>query len=151
LGKIGTTPVVLDNGDTTSDGAEAMLGKLHAGKCILVAEDNEINQEVVKMFLHDTRLELEFANNGREAVAMAASRSYDLILMDMQMPELDGIEATKAIRLLGGYAATPILAMTANAFAEDRQSCIDAGMNDHLSKPVMPEVLYQALLKWLKA
>lgn len=151
LGKISTAPVVLDNGVTTSDSAEAILVKMHAGKRILVAEDNEINQEVVKVYFHDTQLELEFANNGREAVEMAANQPFDLILMDMQMPELDGLEATKTIRQLPGYATTPIIAMTANAFAEDRQTCIDAGMNDHLSKPVIPEVLYQALLKWLKA
>jgi two-component system sensor histidine kinase/response regulator len=77
------------------------------------------------------------------------SFTYTLILMDMQMPNLNGIDATMAIRALPAYAKTPILAMTANAFDEDRQRCLDAGMNDHIAKPVDPDKLYETLLAWL--
>ena len=80
---------------------------------------------------------------------MARESRYALILMDMQMPKLNGIEATRAIRALPGYANTPILAITANAFDEDARTCIEAGMNDHISKPVAAEVLYETILKWL--
>jgi CheY-like chemotaxis protein len=89
------------------------------------------------------------ADDGVQAVDMAKRQRYALILMDVQMPNLNGIEATRAIRALAGYAETPILAMTANAFAEDRQACIEAGMNDHIGKPVDPEQLFATLLKWL--
>ena len=80
---------------------------------------------------------------------MAQQRSYTLILMDMQMPNMNGVDATRAIRALAGYSETPILAMTANAFDDDRKACIDAGMNDHITKPVDPEKLFETLLKWL--
>ena len=80
---------------------------------------------------------------------MARTDDYDLILMDMQMPVMNGLDATRAIRALVGRAHTPILAMTANAFDEDRQRCMEAGMNDHIGKPVVPAVLYQVMLKWL--
>jgi CheY-like chemotaxis protein len=83
------------------------------------------------------------------AVGMAKRLRYAPILMGMQMQNLNGVEATRAIRALAGYAETPILAMTANAFAEDRQVCIEAGMNDHIGKPVDPEQLFATLLKWL--
>ena len=94
-------------------------------------------------------LQVDIAEDGRRAVQMAADGDYAAILMDMQMPEMDGLAATRAIRAGGRNARTPILAMTANAFDEDRRRCLDAGMDDFMSKPLDPELLYRTLLKWL--
>jgi len=101
------------------------------------------------LLLRDLGLAPELAANGREAVQLAEKNAYDLILMDMQMPEMNGLEATRAIRALPERAALPILAMTANAFEEDRRACEAAGMNDFISKPVVPKALCETLLKWL--
>jgi signal transduction histidine kinase/ActR/RegA family two-component response regulator len=128
---------------------ERLLGE-YAGTRILLAEDEPINQEVSRGLLEDAGLVVDLAEDGLQALELAKQNTYALILMDMQMPHLNGVEATIAIRALPAYAQTPILAMTANAFDEDRQVCLDAGMNDHIAKPVDPDKLYETLLAWLE-
>ena len=127
------------------------LRQTRAGARILLAEDNLLNQEIACELLGDMGLSVVVANNGREAVDQVQAGDFDLILMDLSMPVMGGIEACTAIRALPGRQAMPILAMTANAFNEDRQRCLAAGMQDHVAKPVNPAVLYQALLRWLPA
>lgn len=133
----------------TAAGAETWQHNRHGGARLLLAEDDPINQEVALELLAETRLTVDVAEDGRQAVEMAAATDYDLILMDMQMPEMDGLAATRAIRALPGREATPIVAMTANAFDEDRQRCIAAGMNDFIRKPVDVDALFTVLCKWL--
>ncbi|UGA38546.1 response regulator [Chromobacterium haemolyticum] len=130
------------------DKVEAEL-RLRADARVLVVEDDLINQEVALWLLDSVGLKAELARNGREAVERAAAGVYDLVLMDVQMPELDGLEATRRIRALPRWEHIPILGMTANAFEEDRQRCLAAGMNDFVAKPVDPEQLFGLLLKWL--
>jgi signal transduction histidine kinase len=130
--------------------AEANLLVRHAGTRVLLAEDEPINQEVSRGLIEAVGLHVDLAQDGAEAVALARREPYALILMDMQMPRLNGLDATRAIRLDSLNRDTPILAMTANAFGEDRESCLAAGMNDHIAKPIEPEVLFEALLRWLE-
>jgi two-component system sensor histidine kinase/response regulator len=124
------------------------LGRI-AGAHILLVEDNEINQEVALDLLRQAHLTVDLAENGQIALERMLTHNYDLVLMDMQMPVMDGIEATIALRRQPAYTELPIVAMTANVLAQDRQRCIDAGMNDFLAKPIEPELLWQTLLKWI--
>ncbi|MDE2369061.1 MAG: response regulator [Burkholderiales bacterium] len=130
--------------------AERELRRLHGGRPVLLAEDNPVNREVAGDLLRSAGIEVVMAGNGAEAVELASQRPFDLVLMDMQMPELDGLAATRAIRTRLGHRM-PIIAMTANAYDDDRAACLAAGMNDHLAKPVDPAQLYAKLLRWLPA
>jgi len=116
---------------------------------ILLVEDNPINQEVARELLVSIGIKVEVACNGLEAFEMARQHSYDAVLMDVQMPVMDGLEATRKIRGHSGLASLPIIAMTASAFEGERKRCFEAGMNDHIAKPVDPELLYSTLRKWL--
>ena len=108
-----------------------------AGRVLLV-EDNEINQEVAIGQLEDAEVFVDLAENGAEAVRMVRENDYDVVLMDMQMPVMDGIEATRILRSNPRFETLPIIAMTANALVSDREMCLEAGMNDHIAKPIDP-------------
>ncbi len=124
--------------------------KIVEGAKILLVEDNEVNQEVATELLEDAGFVVDLADNGRIAVEKVKNNPYDLVLMDVQMPEMDGIEATVAIRQDSLYQNLPIVAMTASVLQGDRDKCIEAGMNDYVAKPIEPDELWKALLKWIK-
>ena len=118
---------------------------------MLLVEDNEINQQVAQEILQGAGLIVTVANNGQEGVDAARKNEYDIILMDIQMPVMDGYTATHAIRNLKSEIRNlPILAMTAHAMAGDEQKSLDAGMNGHVTKPINPDQLFAALQKWIK-
>jgi two-component system, sensor histidine kinase and response regulator len=119
------------------------------GARVLLVEDNEINQEVALGQLEDAEVEVDVADNGEIAVNMVRSKDYDIVLMDMQMPVMDGLEATRIIRSDSRFDQLPIVAMTANAMAVDRDRCLEAGMNDHIAKPIDPDQLFGALNRWI--
>ncbi|KJU86375.1 multi-sensor hybrid histidine kinase [Candidatus Magnetobacterium bavaricum] len=117
---------------------------------VLLVEDNDINQQVVVELLADKGLTTDLAENGEVALRMLDENCYDIVFMDMQMPVMDGITATGEIRKFKGYDNLPVIAMTAHAISGTKEICIEAGMNDYISKPIEPEQLYKALLKWVR-
>jgi PAS domain S-box-containing protein len=144
-------PLATNTVPALTDSAEAILMRDYPGRRILLAEDEPINREVTGTLLTDLGMIVEIAEDGAQAVELARRHDYDLILMDMQMPNLDGLAATQRIRQWPDRAQVPILALTANAFAEDKTRCFEAGMNDFITKPVEPETLFATLLTWLGA
>ncbi len=147
LKKSSTAPVVSDQ--LEQERAVERLKRDFIGTTILLVEDEPVNREVAMMMLEDAGLVVDQAENGEQAVEKAGVREYALILMDMQMPVLDGLDAARRIRAMPNRGRVPIIAMTANAFTEDKLRCLDAGMSDFLSKPVDPELLYATLWRWL--
>ncbi len=145
---LSSEPIPAEEG-SDADALAEMIRTRHTGKRVLVAEDEPINQEVARVMLEDVGLQVDIADDGEQAVRLAATNDYALILMDMQMPVMNGLEATQAICAGDRNPQTPILAMTANAFVEDRERCFAAGMRAHIAKPVIPENLYGMVLKWL--
>ena len=145
----------MDNSDDGVMGgmAEAsadILRKEFANCRVLVAEDDPVNQEVAVFLVEGAGMVADLAVDGRQVVDMALAQDYDLVLMDVQMPVLNGLDASREIRRQPRLMQLPIIAMTANAFNEDREQCLAAGMNDHVGKPVAPEALYSIILKWLR-
>ncbi len=131
--------------------SDTILENEFKGTTALLAEDNEANQMVATELLSRLGIELDIAGNGREAIEMARANQgrYAAILMDMQMPEMDGLEATRALRADPAFRDIPIVAMTANAMKQDLDACLEAGMNDHITKPIDRAALVQTLRRWL--
>ncbi|MBF0187804.1 MAG: PAS domain S-box protein [Magnetococcales bacterium] len=136
------TPLISDDGDSERVPE-------YDGQRVLVAEDNSTNQIVARELLKAVGLRVEIAENGRVALEMSRESCYDLILMDLQMPLMDGLQATRAMREEGCCGEIPIVAMTAHVRDEDRKTCLASGMNDHISKPIEPNAFYRTLMRWL--
>jgi len=130
--------------------AEETLVLSYSGARILLAEDEPFNQEVTRILIEEAGLRVDVADDGAKAVEMAKETDYDLILMDLRMPVLDGVDATRQIRSLPGRSKTPILALTASVFTKDSEACFAAGMNDFIGKPVNPDSFFATLLEWLE-
>jgi CheY-like chemotaxis protein len=135
--------------ETTSESAETILARDYYGCRILIADDEPINRLLIRDLFEKFKPQLDEAENGAEAVELVTKNEYDLILMDMQMPVMNGLEATHQIRLLDYGKKLPILALTGNAFVENMNECLDAGMNDFIAKPYKLDLLFETILKYL--
>ncbi|MBT1443760.1 PAS domain S-box protein [Shewanella sp. JM162201] len=144
LGKQGQKPV-----RRKAEPLDAAQLECLRGKRVLLVEDNEMNQEVATEFLEQVGVVLSIADNGQIALEKLSQQTFDIVLMDCQMPVMDGYQATRELRKMPGLAELPVVAMTANAMAGDRELCLAAGMNDHIAKPIEVGLLYQALLRYL--
>ncbi len=141
----------LDKGEAPADARPPVPAAAPApGRHVLLVEDDLVNRTIATFMLQDLGHRVDVAEDGAQAVEMAAARDYDLILMDVQMPRMDGLEATRRIRARPATGRTPIIAITANAFDQDRQDCLDAGMDDFVAKPIAPDHLRQVLQHWLQ-
>ncbi|MFO1339226.1 MAG: response regulator [Burkholderiaceae bacterium] len=133
----------------SQEAAETALQRRHRGRRVLVVEDEPVNGLIARALLEDAGLQVTEARDGEEAVALADAQAFDLVLMDMQMPRMGGLAAARRMRQLARHRYTPIVAMTANAFDEDRAECLAAGMDDFIAKPFEPAQLYETALRWL--
>ena len=146
---IGALGADLEATETVEAGLSFDIERMRGARVLLV-EDNEINQEVAIGQLEEAEVFVDLAENGAEAVRMVRENDYDVVLMDMQMPVMDGIEATRILRANPRFETLPIIAMTANALVSDREICLEAGMNDHIAKPIDPDQLFGVLLRWIR-
>lgn len=134
-----------------TESAESVLMRNYAGTEVLIAEDEPVSQEILRALLEDLGFIVDAANDGRQALSLAQQKTYALILIDMQMPNMNGLDASRAIRQASMNQATPILAVTANAFEHDRLACLEAGMNHFVPKPLDPDRLFASLLDGLRS
>lgn len=133
----------------SGDDIENILRQHYAGRRVLVVEDDPLNAEVMQALLDEIGWHVAIARSGRAAIELARNAAYDVVLMDLKMPEMDGLEATRQLKQIPHMQSVPIIAVTANIFRSDRESCLNAGAADYLTKPLDLPTFYATLLKWL--
>jgi CheY-like chemotaxis protein len=147
--RLGKVTVTYPAENTKAESSEDIIRREFLAKRVLLVEDDANNREIARIFLEEARLVVDLAETGVEAIAKCKHAVYDVILMDAQMPELDGVQATEEIRKLAGWESVPIIALTANVFVPNVQRYLAAGMSDCVAKPFDPEILFGTLLRWL--
>jgi CheY-like chemotaxis protein len=146
---LGVGPAVPPSAALWGDPAETYRAAL-TGLRVLLVEDNPINQELATALLEEVGVIVTVADEGRSALAMMEVGAFDAVLMDVQMPVMDGYEATRAIRDQPRWRGLPVIAMTANAMSGDRDKALEAGMNDHIAKPLSVAAMYETLARWAR-